>query len=199
MLKKQMILFIEEAQKNNPNGVVELYQEEREYALKHDLVKSEEISEAGGASRFQDATIERCSKETEDLLGGESGKFLEKPLKYLKENKNEFVFLESRWFNVIGVEAVSLEMDDVFGTYDVMLGLKLQKKYRDAIEQYLDQSLQGDSSTYDLLFNGEDGLWDFNFTLNNHPDFNEDLSLNEAYEMIYRFLFHLAESVEAKK
>ncbi|WP_064093306.1 hypothetical protein [Rossellomorea aquimaris] len=198
MLKKQMILFIEEARDHNPNGAVKLFQEEREYALKHELIKSEEINEEGGTSRFQDATIERCSKETEELLGRESGEFLEKPLTYLKENKNEFVYLESRWFNVIGVEAVSLEMDDVFGTYDVMLGLKLQKKYCNAIEQYLDQSLQGDSSTYDLLFNGEDGLWDFNFTLNNHPDFKEDLSMIEAYEMIYRFLFQLAESVEAK-
>jgi hypothetical protein len=83
----------------------------------------------------------------------------------------------------------------VFGTYDAMLGLKLQKKYRTHIVEYLEGRLQGESS-YDLLFNGEDGLWDLNITLNDHPDFHEGLSMLAAYELIYDFLFLLLQTVD---
>ncbi|WP_252189180.1 branched-chain amino acid aminotransferase [Rossellomorea vietnamensis] len=113
----------------------------------------------------------------------------------MKKHKNEFIYLESKWFALIGVDAVSVEVDDVFGTYDVMLGLKLQKKYRSQIESYLDGSLKGESS-YDLLFNGEDGLWDLNFTLNDHGDFDESQTMLTVYELIYDILFNLLQTVD---
>ncbi|WP_201715039.1 branched-chain amino acid aminotransferase [Rossellomorea arthrocnemi] len=193
MLRKRLQQFIKETKEEK--GVVPLFQLEREYALKYGLVDADEIVSTKEDSRFQSAYIERCEKETEELTSQESVEFLNQPITYLKEHKNEFVFLESVWFSVIGVEAVSVEVDDVFGTYDAMLGLKLQKKYRSQIEGYLEEALQGESS-YDLLFNGEDGLWDLNFTLNNHPDFHDGLTIQSVYELIYEFLFHLLQNVD---
>ncbi|WRP04735.1 branched-chain amino acid aminotransferase [Rossellomorea aquimaris] len=190
MLRKRLLQYIEES-----NGSVALFPQEKEYAEKHGLLDADKKVTQKSGSRFKGAYIERCEKETEELIAQESLVFLDQQITYLKKHKNEFVFLELEWLDVIGVEAVSIEMDDVFGTYDAMLGLKLQKKYRSQIQHYLENTLKGESS-YDLLFNGEDGLWDLNITLNNLPDFHEGLTMLASYELIYDFLFHLLQKVD---
>src|SRR3954452_8936082 len=129
MLKDQIKQYISK-QQNNPNGnSITIFKEEKEYLEKNQLGDNTQFSEKDVSVRFADAYIERCDKETENMLKNESSSFLTQPLDYLKMHKNEFIYLESNWFDLIGVEAVSLEADDVFGTYDVMLGLKLQKKF----------------------------------------------------------------------
>lgn len=146
---------------------------------------------------FSDAYIERCDKETENMIKNESGAFLSNPLTYLKKNKQEFIYIESKWFDEIGVEAVSLEVDDVFGTYDVMLGLKLQKKFDKQLKEHLNSNLFGDEAKFDLMFSQDDGLWNLNFALNYVEGFKEEITLNEAFDMIYHFLIKLVEVVKA--
>lgn len=73
--------------------------------------------------------MERSNKESEELISEENSAFLSQPIEYLKKNKDEFLYFESQWFELIGVEALSLEVDDVFGTYNAMFGLKFQKKW----------------------------------------------------------------------
>lgn len=142
--------------------------------------------------------IERCDKETENLLAEEGQAFLDKSITYLKENKNEFVYIEETHFNEIGVDALSLEVDDVFGTYDVMLGLKLPKKQEAGIKTYLDRELQGDEVKFDLMFDQNDGLWNVNFTLNLLADFQEDMNFQQAFSTIYDFLLKLVSEVKNK-
>lgn len=106
--------------------------------------------------------------------------------------------MESKWFDLIGVDAVAFEADDVFGTYDVMLGLKLQKKFEPSIKEFLQNSLHNDGAKFDLMFDQGDGLWSLNFALNFVEGFNEEMSMREAYGLIYQFLFKLDEAVEQK-
>ena len=146
---------------------------------------------------LSEAYIERCDKETEEVLAKEDSQFLQQPITYFKQHKNEFLYLESNLFEQIRVDAVSFEVDDVFGTYDVMLGLKLQKKFEPKIKEYLQNNLQGDEAKFDLMFNQE-GLWDLNFTLNYAEGFNEEMPIAEAYSLIYHFLFKLSEEVQVK-
>ncbi|WP_061809211.1 hypothetical protein [Rossellomorea vietnamensis] len=193
MLQKRIQQYIDEMK--GSDIPVHLFKQERDYVLNHGLLDADEVAAPEAGSRFQDAYIERCEKETEELIKEETDDFLNQHIIYLKKHKNEFIYLESKWFALIGVDAVSVEVDDVFGTYDVMLGLKLQKKYRGQIESYLDGSLKGESS-YDLLFNGEDGLWDLNFNLNDHGDFDESQTMLTVYELIYDILFNLLQTVE---
>ncbi|WML60482.1 branched-chain amino acid aminotransferase [Neobacillus sp. PS2-9] len=148
---------------------------------------------------FSDAYIERCDKETENMIKNETGAFLSQPLTYLKKNKNEFIYLESNWFEAIRVEAVSLEVDDVFGTYDVMLGLKLQKKFDKTLNEHLNTTLHGNEAKFDLIFSQDDGLWNLNFALNYVKGFKEDMTLNEAFQVIYQFLNNLVEAVKVGK
>lgn len=181
------------------DGGLELYKEEKEYAEKHGLlpVGHEKLIERDPASRFGDIYIERCDKESEKTISTGSSEFLQQPLSYLKKHKNEFIYAESVWFELINVDAVSIEIDDVFGTYDVMLGLQLQKKFSRPLNEKLKEMLGGDDANFELMFSNEDGLWDVNFDLNYVDGFHEDMSFGDAYQLIYRLLFKLVEGVEA--
>ncbi|WP_057914943.1 hypothetical protein [Peribacillus muralis] len=194
MLKKQMESYISKSILENE---VELFKEERDYVEKHEMV-SEDITiiDKENTSRFKDAYIERSNKESEELIAVENFSFLSQPIEYLKRNKEEFLYFESEWFDLIGVEALSVECDDVFGTYNAMFGLKFQKKMGEALKTYLKKELQEDIGSFSLMFNQGDGLWDVNFALNNVQGFREDLSLEAAFNLIHQFLFTLVQTIE---
>lgn len=174
-----------------------IFEEEKAYLEKHELISIDISVEENTSTRFNNAYIERSDKETEEMIAVESADFLKEPLEYLKKHKNEFIYIESEWFELSGADAVSLEADDVFGNYDVMLGLKLQKKFEKVIRLYLNDHLNGNEKRFDLLFNQDDGLWNLNFALDDLPGFKEDSTIGEAYSLIYRFLFTLAAVAEA--
>lgn len=146
---------------------------------------------------FSSVYLERCDKETENLLSEEGQAFLKNPITYLKTNKNEFIYIESMHFNDIGVDALSIEIDDVFGTFDVMLGLKLPKKKEASIQSYLSQELKGnDEVKFDLMFDQNDGLWNVNFTFDYLEGFSEEMSFQEAFSLIYAFLSNLVKETK---
>ncbi|MFE4143326.1 branched-chain amino acid aminotransferase [Peribacillus sp. YIM B13472] len=194
MLKKQMESYIS---KSVIEKKVELFKEEKDYVEKHKLIADEIIIvEKENASRFTDAYMERSNKESEELISEENSAFLSQPIEYLKKNKDEFLYFESQWFDLIGVEALSLEVDDVFGTYNAMFGLKFQKKMGEVLKTYLTKELQGGIGSFSLMFNQGDGLWDVNFALDNIKGFRENMSLEEAFNLIYHFLFILVQTIE---
>lgn len=199
MIKDHIQQYIDEQQSNQKTESITLFKEEKEYAEKNQLAGDLQLSEQDGSIRFADAYIERCDKETENMLKNESSAFLNERLDYLKKHKNEFIYVESNWFDLISVEAVSLEADDVFGTYDVMLGLKLQKKFDKTLKENLNSLLNGDEAKFDLMFSQDDGLWNLNFALNYVEGYKEELTIGEAFQLIYRFLFQLVESVEGER
>ncbi len=148
---------------------------------------------------FLDVYIERCDKESENLISEEETVFFNQSISYFKKNINEFIYIESPLLETIGVDAISFEVDDVFRTYDVMLGLKLQKKFEAAIKSHFDTVLSGDETSVDLMFNQSDGLWDINFTLNDAEGFNEEMTVGEAFSLIYTLISELVEQVKESK
>lgn len=200
MLHKRMKRYISSKwSEEQKNATVEIYREEKEYIQKHELIPNDvTLIEKDPTTRFQDASIERCNKETEETLAKESFAFLKQPIDYLNKHKNEFIFLESNSLEIIGVDAIVLELSDVFGTYDVMLGLQLQKKFEISLKENLRKELQGEEARFELIFNQTDGLWDLNFPLNHVDGFKEEMSLEEAFRLIYRFIFNLVEKVEER-
>lgn len=196
MLHKRMKQYIS-SELMSEKHKVEIYQEEREFIKKYELISNDiTLIEKDSKTRFLDAYIERCNKETEETLAIESFAFLEQPIDYLQKHKNEFLYLESNWLELIGVDAISLELSDVFGTYDVMVGLQLQKKFERSLKENLSKELVGDEARFELIFNQKDGMWDLNFALNYVEGFNEEMSLEEAFRLIYRFIFKLVERIE---
>ncbi|QED47826.1 hypothetical protein [Cytobacillus dafuensis] len=194
MLKKKLHEYFSNEIANSK--LIESYKEEIAYAKKHKLLEEDfTIIEKEESLRFTDAYIERYDKESEELLAEESSNFLDQPISYLKNQIKEFIYIESKWFDLIGADSVCIEVDDVFGTYEVMLGLKLQKKYESKLKAKINEGLKGEVK-YSLLFSQADGLWELNLALNGVEGFNEKLSINEACRLIYLYLFKLLEAVE---
>ena len=196
MLKEKIKKYISEKESQSTTEGVVLFREEIEFAEQNQLAGESHLVEKDANTRFADAYIERCDKETENMLKNETSAFLSEPLEYLKKHKNEFIYFESKWFDFVNVDAISLEVDDVFGTYDVMLGLKFQKKYDKQLKEYLNVHLSGEEAKFDLMFSNEDGLWNLNFALNYVEGFREEMTVGEAFQLIYHFLFKLVEAVE---
>ncbi|MCZ2257732.1 branched-chain amino acid aminotransferase [Sporosarcina sp. G11-34] len=197
MIEKRLVKQTEEAlHLMKEADKIELFKEEKEYAKKHGLFQDIEVLEKDSSTRFADAYIERCEKETEALILVEAPIFLDQSIEHLKKNRHEFIFVESTSFGVIGVDAISLEFDDVFETYTALLGLKIQKKFGPAIKDYFETNLTGDAGKYSVMFSMADGLWDVNFALSYADGFKEDMTLAEAFQLIYQFLFTLVEACE---
>jgi len=196
MLKKQLEKQLANAL-NTGESQIQLYPEEKEYVNRHQLLsKNIAVIENDATLRFSGAVIERCDKATEDLLSHETSNFLSHPVAYLKENRNEFVHMESTSLTNIGVDAIALEFDEVFETYTAMLGLQLQKKYGISLKDHINGHLIGDGITFSVLFSEEDGLWHVNLPINFMEGFDEEFTLDDAYQLIYSFLFSLVEAVE---
>ncbi|MBM7602279.1 hypothetical protein JOC75_000249 [Metabacillus crassostreae] len=191
---KQIILPLVEDKKEL------LFQVEIDYLKKHELLTEDmtNLKADNPITRFDDAYIERSNKETDESIAVEKSDFLKESITYLKKHKAEFIYVESKWFDVIGVDSMSLEIDDVFGTYEVMLGLKLKKKAENFIKEYLNQQLTESEFKYNLIFNQQDGLWDLNFKLELVENFNENSSIGETLAIIYQFLFKLVQFAEEK-
>ena len=196
MLKKQLEQYIAELVQTEPQKI-ELHKEEKQYAEKHQLLPAGvEVVLKDAASRFSDAYLERCEKETVALIIVETPKFLDTKIEHLKTHIEEFLYVESKSFDLVGIDAVSLEIDDVFRTYTAMFGLKMKKKYESAIKKYLDDNLSDEEGKYSVAFSGGDGLFDMNFALNYAAGFNEEMTFLEAYNLIYSFVFSMVAEIE---
>jgi hypothetical protein len=200
MLQSNIQTYIEK-EMNVQGQSLSLYQEEKEYALQKELVPQNLMIEEKEASlRFKDSYIERVDKETDELIAEESPlSFLDTPISYLKEHRSEFLYVESKWFEFIKLDGCSFEVDDVFGTYKVLTGLHMQKKFGSLLKQFFAKELNESLTSVQLLFNDKDGLWDVNIELDAIKEFNEKMSIGEALVVTYRFFFHLVEYVENEK
>ncbi|MBY0095921.1 branched-chain amino acid aminotransferase [Mesobacillus maritimus] len=196
MITKVKQLIADSIQTVGEEKTIELYPEIKEFVEKNNLIEDGiKIVEKSTNKRFDGAYIERSDKETEEFLGEENTSFLNQPISYFKTHKNEFMYMEDPSFDLVSVDAVSFEVDDVFGTYNVMLGLKLQKKYGEAIKSFFASEMKAEDTRVDLMFDANEGLWNVNFALNNVEAFNEEMTIQTAYDLIYRFLFKLVVSV----
>jgi hypothetical protein len=203
MIKSELKKNIEQQLKENQGTAeIKLYQEEKDYLEKDSSILNElglnvTFIEMDSLSRFMDDIyIEIGNKETEEFIAEESANFLDQPIQYFLDHIDEFMYLESPWFDIIGVDAISFEVDSVFQTYDVMLGMKLQKKFESRLKTYLSSTLKGDDIRFSLMFNANEGLWDLNFSLNDLASFKSDWTIREAYNAVYHYLFRLGEYLE---
>ena len=120
--------YITEALQEDPEKI-ELHKDEKKHAEIHQLIPAGvEVVEIDAGDRFSDAYVERCEKATVALILGEIPSFLDGKISHLKTHIGEFVYVESKSLDLLGVDAISLELDDVFGTYTAMFGLKLTKE-----------------------------------------------------------------------
>ena len=187
MLKKQIELLMNE----QVNGA--LLDVEKVYAKKHAILSDQDIIET---TTLPVEVLERCDKETEELVAEETASFLAMPVHYLKEHPNEFLYVASARLDVIRVDSFALEFDEMFGVYSALFGLRLQKKQSEFLHTYLKAHLQHEKMTYSVSFAEKDGLWDVNIALDALGEFSEAATIDEVLVRLYRFIFALLEELE---
>ncbi len=144
---------------------------------------------------LSEVTIERCDKETEDVISKEETSFLSTSLNHVKQFPNEFLYIESPAFEQIKVDAISLELDDVFKTYTALLGFKMQKKHTAAIKNYLNENLKGENKYFSASFSGDEGIWDLNIPLDYIEGFTEEMTIGEALSLTYQLIETLVKEI----
>jgi len=174
------------------SGTIALFPIEREYAVKQGLIDENAKIEN---KEWTFPVIERCLKETEDMIQSESKSFMNEPVSYFSKNVDEFLYVESNAFEMVGVDGIAFEMDDVFETSTVLFGLKVQKKWGTFLKEYLDANVG--SKTYSAMFSDKDGLWDVNIPLDQLEGFTKEMTIKDAIDLAYRFIFKLLEAIEA--
>lgn len=142
-------------------------------------------------ARFADVYIERVDKESEEMIQAENAAFLNTPLTYVKKQQKEFIYIESKWFDVVRADGLAIEWDEVFQTYTVLFGLKRPKKDTGLLKEML-STLNGAQ----LQFNGQDGLFDVNLQLLELEDIHEDMAFIDVISAVYRFLFRMVMQLE---
>lgn len=142
-------------------------------------------------ARFGDVYIERVDKESENMIQTENPSFLNTPLTYVKKHQKEFIYIESKWFDVVKVDGLAIEWDEVFQTYTVLFGLKRPKKDTNILKDML-SPLNGAQ----LQFNGQDGLFDVNLRLLELENIHEDTAFIDVISAVYRFLFRMIIQLE---
>ena len=140
--------------------------------------------------------LERCSKETEDTISEVGADFAETPIQYLKENQGEFVYAECPEFQDIRVDAVALEFDEAFNLYTALFGLKVQKKHGEAIHSFLKANVKSVLGSSSASFSGQEGLWELNIAMDCIEGFNEQLTIEQVYELLYQFVAQFLTTVE---
>lgn len=168
-----------------------LFPIEKEYAVKQGLLnESTEVEN----KEWSFPVIERCLKETEEVIKEEPESFMNEPTSYFSKNADEFLYVESNAFETIGIDGIAFEMDDVFETSTVLFGLKVQKKWGAFLKDYLAANVG--SKTYSAMFSDQDGLWDVNIPLDQLDGFHKDMEIKDAMDLAYRFIFKLLEEIE---
>ncbi|MER2058086.1 MAG: branched-chain amino acid aminotransferase [Niallia sp.] len=194
MLKTEMKNHLEKAQKE---GKVVLFEEELNYVRKEDL-SEDNIVVGNSAERFSDLYMELANKETDEVVKENiDDTFLKEEVQYLEKNIDVYLYVETKAFEVIAVDSMSIEVDSVFGTYEILCGLKSPKKKDKEIRAFMEEHLVGDETYYHLMFNGNDGVWDVNFSLEKVNGFHKNMEIGEALKLAYIFLFSLQDSLYA--
>lgn len=185
---------LEKAQKE---GKVVLFEEELNYVRKEELSEVN-IVVGNSAERFSDLYMELANKETDEVVKENVDvTFLKEEVQYLEKNIDVYLYVETKAFEVIAVDSMSIEVDSVFGTYEILCGLKSPKKKDKEIRAFMEEHLVGDETYYHLMFNGNDGVWDVNFSLEKVNGFHKNMEIGEALKLAYIFLFSLKESLSA--
>lgn len=196
MIKQKLKKHIHEALKED-STTVELYEEEIEAATKYDLLSNDvKVIQKDNGSRYNHGYVERTEKDSLALVLVETMDFLQEEITVLQKHPNEFVYIESFLFDMLGIDAISLEIDDVFQTYTALLGLQIPRKYEQALKQYLDTHLSGDEGRFSIAYSAKDQLWDINFSLSYVEGFSEHMTLQEACTLAYLFTFSMVASLE---
>ncbi|MBQ0140861.1 MAG: hypothetical protein KBT36_16420 [Kurthia sp.] len=132
--------------------------------------------------------IERCNKTTEDTIATEAAAYLQTPVSTLKANQEEFIYMESPAYEEKKMDAVVFEFDEMFEVYTALFGLRLQKKYAEAIKGYFKNNLKSMLGSSSASFAGDEGIWEINIALSAMEGFTGEENFEQANTILLNFV-----------
>ena len=146
---------------------------------------------------FTVSALERCNKESEETVAVETAEFLQQKLSYFKAHQEEFLYAESSDFANAKMDAVVLEIDEMFKVYTALFGLRLQKKVGQPLKAYLRDNLKGMLGSSSAMFEGNEGIWEVNIALDAIEGFTGEETIEQAYELLINFVTNMLRALEA--
>lgn len=140
--------------------------------------------------------LERLNKETEQLIAVAEPSFLQQPLQYVVEHKEEYIYMESPAFEALKMDAVVLEFDEAFEVPMALFGLRFQKKVSPVLKQFLKDNLQK-GLVSGAMFAGDEGIWEINISLNAMTNYDEQQTIEETLQKLMAFVAKLVQAIEA--
>lgn len=132
--------------------------------------------------------VERCNKETEEIIAVEQAAFLQQPITYFKKEMEQFLYVGAAEFEAVKMDAVVVEFDEMFKVHTALFGLSIQKKYSQALKFYLRDHLKGMLGSSSAMFNGDEGLWEVNIAFEAMPTFTGEETIEQAIEQLIEFV-----------
>lgn len=174
------------------NKIVENLNKEIEFLQTHGVFEGEKafISiEKEAINRFDDIYLEISNKETDELIKEGNATLLNEKIKNLLQNKENYLYVESKNFELIRMESLVLEKDDLFDTYEAIFGLYAPKKAINQLKDYFK------NEKFSMVFNDKDGLWEINVALDTLPGFSPENTLEKILTLVYEYIFQLQTTV----
>lgn len=141
--------------------------------------------------------LDRCNKETEEIIASADESFLKEPLNYVAQNQIEYIYAESKEFTDRKMDAVVIEFDDMFKIHTALFGLALQKKYSNPIKTYLRANLTPMLGSSSAMFNGQEGIWEINIAFDAMKDYTGNETLGEAYDKLLKLVDAMLKEIGA--
>ena len=139
--------------------------------------------------------VERCHKETEEIVAVEQAAFLQQPITFLKKEIEQFLYVGAAEFEAVKMDAVVIEFDEMFKVHTALFGLSIQKKYSQALKVYLRDHLKGMLGSSSAMFNGDEGLWEVNIAFEAMDSFTGEETIEQALEQLIAFVKAMLEEV----
>ncbi|HEY4579058.1 MAG TPA: hypothetical protein VIG63_04290 [Savagea sp.] len=133
-------------------------------------------------------TIERCHKETDEVIETLSKEALDTPMNQLEKWMDSFIYLESPHFDQLQMDCLTLEKDDVFLTYTALFGLHLPKDQQEFLKYYIETHTNPTLAKHAILYSDKDRMFDVNFTLDALEGFNAQLTIQETIDLLSAFM-----------
>lgn len=141
--------------------------------------------------------LDRCNKETEEIIASADEKFLTQPLNYVAQHQIEYIYAEAKEFTDRKMDAVVIEFDDMFKVHSALFGLALQKKFSNPIKTYLRTNLTPMLGSSSAMFNGQEGIWEINIAFDAMKNYTGNETFAEAYTKLLQFVDHMLKEIGA--
>lgn len=132
--------------------------------------------------------VDRCLKETDEVIEQQVFNVLQHPLTYLQTHQESFIYVESATFDEVNVDCMTIELDDVFQTYTALFGLRVSKDEEAFLKYFIETETNPTLAKHAILYAQADKMFDMNLTLEALDGFEANWTIEQAIEAVVQLM-----------